>query len=202
MKKERVSNYWLWLVQTGLCLAISFLGAGHCAAESLFEPEKFSSLTEDVRAREVGDAITLLILETSSAKAQADTSTDQELGVNANLSDTERSESANLDLGMSRGASGATARQGALKAQISARIEQVEESGMLFINGIQEIVVNGEQQVIKASGWVRADDITPENTVYSSRLTDAKIEYTGYGSVGDANTEGYLYKMLNFLGLI
>ena len=75
-----------------------------------------------------------------------------------------------------------------------------------FLNRSEDVdnrhTINGEQQRILLSGIVRPEDISPQNTILSTRLADAHITYTGNGSVSNAQDHNYIYKILSFVGLV
>lgn len=70
------------------------------------------------------------------------------------------------------------------------------------IQGIQSVVVNGEEQQIRLSGLVRPEDVTAENTVWSHRIADARVELTGIGVISESQRQGILYRMFKWLRLM
>ena len=71
-----------------------------------------------------------------------------------------------------------------MKAAITASITEESKNGLLKVEGKQQIIVDGQKQIISVSGWIRSSDISSENTVLSTRLSDANIEYTGFENRG------------------
>lgn len=53
------------------------------------------------------------------------------------------------------------------------------------------------QEWVQFSGIVRLADVSPENRIASSRVADARIEYSGNGSVQRASREGWLSRFFN-----
>ena len=49
------------------------------------------------------------------------------------------------------------------------------------------------------SGIVRRVDVDTRNTVLSSAIADAKIEYSGLGVVDDVQRPGWLIRILNWI---
>ena len=82
------------------------------------------------------------------------------------------------------------------------QIKEVFPDNKYLVEGAQLITINGEQQRILLSGVVRAEDITTQNTILSTRLADAHITYTGRGSVSNSQDHNYIYKILSFVGLV
>ena len=93
--------------------------------------------------------------------------------------------------------SGATARKGELAASITARVTEVLPNGNLKILGKREIRVNNETQYLALTGIVRPRDISSENVVLSTYISDAKIVYTGTGVVNDPQSPGWLVRVLD-----
>ena len=76
---------------------------------------------------------------------------------------------------------------------------QVRPNGNLFIKGTREIKVNSETQYIILSGLIRPEDISPGNTILSSYIGNAKIEYSGDGSISDKQKPGWLTRIVDFI---
>jgi flagellar L-ring protein precursor FlgH len=93
--------------------------------------------------------------------------------------------------------SGATKRSGNLAASITARVTRVLPNGNLEILGKREITVNNEKQYIALTGIIRPRDISSNNVVLSTYISDAKIVYTGTGVVNDRQNPGWLARVLD-----
>lgn len=169
-------------------------------AENLYDERSFRPLVADIRAREVGDPVTVLIVENSSAESRANTSEDASFSLNAGIKDATGPASAGLDVESNSDGAARTARGGNLRAQVSARVEKKLENGNLFIRGKQTIRVNGEEQEIQLEGVVRPVDIAGSNVVLSTRIMDAKIEYSGQGWVSRSQNPGLFMRLLQFMG--
>ena len=72
----------------------------------------------------------------------------------------------------------------------------------MYVSGRQQILVNGEKQLIELSGRVRPIDVTEANTVLSSRIADANITYIGDGILAEKQKQGILTHILGWLGLL
>lgn len=172
------------------------------AQDSLINPSMYRSLTADRRAHGVGDALTVLVLEASSASASANTAANNSIQLGATAQNRRGDYGGTLGFSGSDSGLGQTSRSGAVEAQLSVRVVQVAPNGMLKIQGSQSMVVNGETQSIRLAGWVRPEDVSAANTVISSRISDARIEFTGRGDISKAQREGLLYRFAKWLGLI
>ncbi|NTV49466.1 MAG: flagellar basal body L-ring protein FlgH [Geobacteraceae bacterium] len=168
------------------------------------------NLTDDLKARQRGDIITIIISETASASKEAKTGTSRDSSVGAgipNLMGLEKSilksnfnDLANIikaNANSSFKGSGSTTRQENLKATITARVVDVMPNGNLNIEGRRNIKVNEEDQIIILEGTVRSRDISPDNTVNSIYVADARISYSGRGIISDNQSPGWLMNIFN-----
>jgi len=168
-------------------------------------------LTEDFKARRRGDIITIVITETSSASkaAKTDTSRDTKIAagvpnfmgletagtITRNLGDL--SNLLNASAKSSYAGAGSTSRQENLNATITAKVVEVLSNGNLQIEGRRNIKVNDEDQEIILEGTVRPRDISPNNTVNSIYIADAKISYSGRGIISDRQKPGWLMNIID-----
>jgi flagellar L-ring protein precursor FlgH len=162
------------------------------------------SLFADQKATRVGDAVTVLVVESSSASNDAQTSAERESNISFSAAgQAGTSTLPDVSLGVGSGNSfkgqGATSSRGSLRAKISARVDSVLANGNLVINGKRTIIINGEEQVITLAGIVRPSDIQADNSVYSYNISDAQIAFEGSGIVSRAQGPGWITKLLHWL---
>lgn len=162
------------------------------------------SLFSDQKAAGVGDAVTILIVETSSASNDARTlsgrSDDLSLGGNLNTgSGTGTDVSLNLGTKRAFKGEGATQTRGSVRGKLSAQVDSVLANGNLVIIGNRSVTVNGEEQTISVRGIVRPSDIQADNSVYSFNIAEAVITVRGDGIVSEVQGPGLLTKFLHFL---
>jgi flagellar L-ring protein precursor FlgH len=172
------------------------------SAINLFDEMNYRPYIADKKAFLVGDVITVIVIENSDAKTSADLSSEKDLKSALEVGVRQRSEEASLGLRGREHAQAKTERVGKIKASLSVQIKDVLPNGRYCIRGNQHIQINGELQTIILSGIVRQEDISPQNTVLSTRIGDAQITYTGDGSVSDSERRNYIYRALSFLGLV
>ena len=162
-----------------------------------------NSLYSDHKARQIGDVLTILIVEQSKASSEATTATKKETGIDidSKMGGQDFKPLFGLDAGLDNKFSGAgkTQRQGTLKARISAAVMKVRDNGDLEVQGSRELDVNGEKEVITVSGVVRPADISAQNSVFSYNVADAKISYKGKGTVNNGHRPGLLARFFNWL---
>ena len=94
---------------------------------------------------------------------------------------------------------GSTARTERLTATVPALVRKVLPNGNLFIEGHRVILVNSEEHHFYISGVVRPIDIDQENSVKSSMVADAEIEFTGRGILTDNQRQGWLSRYFGWI---
>jgi flagellar L-ring protein precursor FlgH len=190
---------------SALCLVVVLsFGAGTAAAtqQSLIDPATFRGPAADQRAYRVGDVLTVVVLEATTALSQAGTASDKSTGVTASMTSLRnKTYDANFAIDGKRNGTAQTTRVGQLSAQITVRVTGVEASGLLRISGRQSMVINGESQSIILSGLVRAEDISATNTVMSNQIADADVSVSGTGVVSEAQKRGLISRVMGWLGL-
>jgi flagellar L-ring protein precursor FlgH len=169
----------------------------------MIDPVGYHGLAEDRRAHRVGDTLTVLVVETSRASAAANTDSANDVQLSAGLRTNNRNRSGALTIGGSDTGTGQTTRSGALQAQLSVRVTDVDvQANTLRIHGEQSVVVNGETQRIALTGSVRPEDIGSNNTIPSTRISEAVIEFTGRGDVSAPQRRSIIYRVTKWLGLL
>ncbi|MFH1090542.1 MAG: flagellar basal body L-ring protein FlgH [Pseudomonadota bacterium] len=180
---------------------------------SLFTDNVRANLFTDLRAANIGDIVTINIVETASASKDAKTELGRDNKLKAGISTLLGYETeipinkASIQPSALIGANytseftgeGKTSRKENLKAQISARIIEVLPNGNLVIRGSREITVNYEKQIMIIQGVIRAEDISPDNTINSQYIADANISYTGKGDVSRQQRQGWLARLLDII---
>jgi flagellar L-ring protein precursor FlgH len=171
-------------------------------AENLYNENNFRSLTSDRRAHQVGDLLTVTVLENSSASATAGTNTDKADSTGVNFASPTSQKNYSLGLQDKFGGTGEIARTGKLLAQISISIVDIERNGDFRVKGEQIIDINGEKQAIHIDGIVRPNDIDENNTILSSKISDAHITYVGDGVLAESQHKGWLSRLISILGFL
>ena len=91
---------------------------------------------------------------------------------------------------------GTTKRTGVVSAYLSARVKDVLPNGDMVIEGIKEIKVNNERQLLMLFGVVRAKDIGPNNVVSSTVIANMLVQIDGKGILSDNLKPGWLYRAI------
>lgn len=160
-----------------------------------------TSLFSDVRALKVGDLVTILIVESTSATSSADTKTSKKFtskgGPGTGYLGFLKAWGISEDESFQGG--GTTNRSGKLSAKLTSRIVDILPGGNYKVEGTQVITINNEKQLITLSGIIRPQDIGPGNTVSSNSVADAQIKYEGKGPLARKQKGGLLFKLIDWL---
>ncbi len=177
---------------------------------SIFQSGYQITLYEDIRARRVGDIITVVLTEQTNASKQASTSTAKDTSIELE-SPTLFGREFKFDLLGKRNATLATGVAGAnsfdgtgdaaqsnsLTGNITVTVAEVFPNGNLLVRGQKRLTINQGNEYVQFSGIVRPLDVSADNTVLSTKVADARIAYIGDGVVADANTQGWLGRFFN-----
>ncbi|MFV0277657.1 MAG: flagellar basal body L-ring protein FlgH [Parahaliea sp.] len=167
----------------------------------LFRDVGHLSLFSDTRAHRVGDIVSVILVESTDASKSADTS----LGKDSTLSmpnptlfgeAVSINDRYNLGIDMNSASSfegkGASAQSNSLRGSIAVQVAQVLPNGNLYVQGEKWIRINKGDEYIRLRGIIRPEDLSPSNTISSTRIADARISYSGRGAVNESNTPGWL----------
>jgi len=157
-------------------------------------------LFEDIKARQVGDLLTVILDEQTDASKSASTgiTKDNTTDITAPtiLGQTPKLNGNPLSTGLesSTDFSGEadSTQSNKLQGSITVTVSEVLPNGNLRIQGEKWIAINQGDEYVRLRGIVRPSDIGPSNTVLSTRVADAKITYRGKGAVADSNAAGWL----------
>ncbi|WP_111638081.1 flagellar basal body L-ring protein FlgH [Marinomonas shanghaiensis] len=155
----------------------------------------------DQKASKVGDILTINLNETttstkanaatvsksSSATIENPTVLGQELKVDTTLPQQGTDFSGNASANQNNSLSGT----------ISVTVFRTYPNGLLAVRGEKWLRLNQGDEYIRFSGVVRKQDISPNNTVDSERVADARITYSGTGDVAAGSEQGWVSRLLN-----
>jgi flagellar L-ring protein precursor FlgH len=183
----------------GAAVFLSSLPAG---ATSLWNDESRAVFVKSARHR-VGDLLTLIIVEQSSAVSQNKSQGQEETGFHVgpgegllnNLLPYMRA-----GAGSSYSGSGSANTSSQLTARLTVTVVAIEqETGNLVVEGRQKIRINNEDQDLVVRGRIRPEDVRADNTILSSYLADAEIEYKGKGTITNHSRPGIITRFFSWL---
>lgn len=175
-------------------------------AGSLYQASYGMSLFEDPKARRVGDILTVVLSERTQASKSANTETKKDANVQV---------PAPLVFGRPVTAGGVeilatdiesntkfkgeadSDQSNRLDGSITVSVAQVLPNGNMVIQGEKWLGLNQGEEVIRLRGIVRPRDVSPDNTVLSTKIANAEIRYTGVGALADSNSPGWLTRFFN-----
>ncbi|WNO07967.1 flagellar basal body L-ring protein FlgH [Teredinibacter sp. KSP-S5-2] len=177
---------------------------------SLYSNNTSVDLFSDVKAKRVGDIITIVLNErtTSSKQNNIDLKKENTIGIESNDSGAGtvfgiQPTIGNLGLGANltgnrefKGEAGAD-QSNKLQGNISVTVVEVFPNGTLSVRGEKWITLNRGDEFIRISGLVRPEDVSPSNTVSSMKIANARITYAGRGELAESQEMGWLSRFFN-----
>ncbi len=163
-------------------------------------------LYTDARALRENDLVVVRIEEIADAKRSADTDMTHRSDLSATAAFLRAASETGPAQTVVQGSFdkrfqglGTTARTERLTATVPALVRNVLPNGNLFIEGHRVVLVNSEEHHFYISGVVRPIDIDQENSVKSSMVADAEIEFTGRGILSENQRQGWLSRLLGWV---
>lgn len=171
------------------------------AAEDLYKGGAFPAIASDIKAAAVGDAVTIVIFENASASNRVTNRSSKQTQLGGGLSAGSIDERGSLDFGGGFTGTGEVSRSEQLVARITAQVTGMAPNGDMMIEGQHNMLINGENRNIRIRGRIRPVDIMSDNSVISSRIADAEINFDGKGFVSRSAKPGLLNRIFSFLGI-
>ena len=163
------------------------------------------SLFTDIKAHRVGDILTVLIYEQSSATQQVEsknektTEADTKGGPGIGSLDFIPLFGASAESKYKHDGKGENLRRGNLRARMSVTVVGVKDNGDLIIKGSRVVGISKDKESLELSGVVRSRDIKPDNSIESYLIADAEIHYTGKGNASTAARPGFFSRLISWL---
>ncbi|MBF0219652.1 MAG: flagellar basal body L-ring protein FlgH [Gammaproteobacteria bacterium] len=173
---------------------------------SIFQPGQGMLLFEDSKAHRIGDLLTIRLAEKTNASKAANTTTAKSTTASlaaptlfgSTVSHNGRDIlSASLSGDNSFSGDGASSQSNSLSGNITVSVSQVLSNGNLVIRGEKLLTLNQGDEFVRISGIVRPADISPDNSVDSTKIANAEIIYGGDGAVASANEMGWAARFFN-----
>lgn len=167
---------------------------------SIFQGAGGRSVFEDRRARYIGDTLTVNIVERNAASTKSNTKSGRDsamsAGVNGYSGLPGKSLLGNIGLGLESSnefdSSGESKADNTFTSTITATVTEVLPNGNLIVSGEKQVAINQGNEFIRFSGVVNPSNITTANSVNSSQVADARIEYKGSGYLAENQQPGWL----------
>ena len=173
----------------------SIFPGGAIAAQGNYRP-----LFEDYRARNVGDTMTIVLNERTAASSNGQSNANKKSEVSAEISALNKIPGSNALNNLNIAGSsentfsggGASSANNAFTGNITVTVIEVLPNGNLLVSGEKVISINHGDEFIRFSGIVNANQISSSNTVISTQVADARVEYKSRGYVSESQVMGWL----------
>ncbi|GAB5486484.1 MAG: hypothetical protein Pars2KO_00540 [Parasphingorhabdus sp.] len=179
--------------------------SGDIANGAIFQSTSgYAALTSGTRASMKGDIITILLVERTQAAKSNSASKDRNGGFSLtppttglfslfSPSDASASGSQNFS------GSGSAQQSNSLQGQISVTVAESYANGTMLVRGQKLTSLNRGDEHMQFSGLIRAIDVSSDNTIPSTKVADARINYGGTGEIASASKQGWLQKFFSFI---
>ena len=163
------------------------------------------SLFTDIKAHKIGDLLTVMIFEDAQASNESQMQTQEKNEGTTSSSggigplDFIPLFGVDAESDVKYDGKGSNSRRGSLKARMTVEVVDERQNGDLVILGTRVIAINSEQETMTLSGIVRPEDISPDNTISSYNIANAKINYNGKGPASDGSRPGLVTRILNWI---
>jgi flagellar L-ring protein FlgH len=160
----------------------------------------------DLRARAVGDILTIMLVERTNASKESSTSTAKGSSVDTGFpviagvpitSDGEPILNNEFESDTTFDGQADSSQSNRLDGSITVTVAERLPNGNLLVRGEKLITINQGEEFIRLEGIIRPVDIGPENTVASTKVADAAITYSGRGNLAATNRPGWLTRFFN-----
>jgi flagellar L-ring protein precursor FlgH len=173
---------------------------------AIYQSGQQIELFADLKARRVGDVLTIRLTEATNASKSAVTKTTKTTGVNNTgptvLGRTITTGGVPIFTTTLAGADsfdgeGSSTQGNSLAGSLTVTVMEVQLNGNLVVQGDKTLKLNQGDEFVHVSGVVRVADIQADNTVTSDRVSDAHISYSGKGVIDSSNRMGWLARFFN-----
>ena len=188
---------------TATCASLVLL-AGNLPAQSLWRDDISRPMVADKRAAGIGDILTIVVSETTTATKNNETKTSKQSSWSAAVSSflfpgfaQYKGSTPAIDYtsNLKHDGAGAINNSESIVAHVAVKVVDVLPNHSLVIEGKRETAFGGEQQTIVLRGIVRLDYVSANNTVFSYNIADASIHIISKGTVSDSQRKGWFTRV-------
>lgn len=192
-----------WMQPIAL-VAVALSLAQVALADGIYPIEKKRSMFADRRANAIGDVVTVVIVESTTAVQSADvglkrTGESSATGGSGLWGLMKLVPRASIGGSTAQTGSGSTARNSRLTTTLTCRISEITPTGQLVIKGDRTMKINDDLQTLRFSGIARVEDVAQDNTLSSNMVANAQIEVFGKGPVEKHARPGLLNRIFELL---
>ncbi len=165
-------------------------------------------LGTDAKAARLHDVVMIVVTESLAASTDGQVKNTRASNANTNITSlfgTLAKANALQNLVGQTSASGLTAQgqsttNSSLTTTFGAEVVDVLPNGMLVVQATRQLTFSQQTQLIKLRGLVRPEDVSAQNQVLSTAMTDLELEVTGKGIINDTTyRQNPLWRLLEKL---
>jgi flagellar L-ring protein FlgH len=168
-------------------------------AGSLFQTASYRPAFEDRRARQVGDSVTIQIVENVTASQKSTSTVNRNTSADSAITAlpfNDLAGLAKLNIGATTNnnfsGKGGTESANTFAGSITATVIEVLPNGHMVVAGEKQIGVNQNVDVLRFSGTIDPRMMQPGSTISSTQVSNVRVESRGRGAQGEAQTVGWL----------
>ena len=173
---------------------------------AIYQAGQQMELFADLKARRIGDILTIKLNESTAASKNAVTKTTKTTTV-ADSAPTIFGQSmtvggrpilsTTLNGANAFDGEGASTQSNSLAGSLTVTVTDVQANGNLVVQGDKTLKLNQGEEFVHIAGVIRPADIATDNTVTSDKIADARISYSGKGVTDSSNRMGWLARFFN-----
>ena len=172
---------------------------------AIFQAESgYAPLTSGQRAAQVGDIITIVLVERTQGTSTSTSATDHNGSIGLTPPTTGPlalfgATDATMGGNSTFAGHGQTGQANSLVGEISVVVSEVLPNGTMRVRGEKLLHINRGNETIRIAGLIRPGDIGADNRIASTRVADAQIDYVGRGEIARASRQGWLQRFFSIL---
>jgi flagellar L-ring protein precursor FlgH len=173
---------------------------------AIFHAGYDTGLFQNPTAHNVGDIVTILLQESTTAQKSSQTDTAKAtkdslsapslLGIPMSIHGHSFL-SGSINNANSFSGAGDSKQSDSLVGAITVTVVRRLPNGNLVVRGQKLVQINTGEEYVRLQGIIRPVDIAPDNTISSQDVADAQIAYGQTGALADANQPGLLSRFFN-----
>jgi len=192
------------LFAIALALLLAFTVPAHAGSLWPASGQPVKSMFADRKAAAKGDIITIIVAESAVAQSSQSKVSTRDSSLQDAITrfiypglGTHKGQLPGITAGGSASYSGGgdVSNSQSLTARAAVLVTDVLPNGNLVIEGVRVVTFSGETQYVVLRGLVRPDDITRDNSVISTNIADARVEFHAEGALTEAQKRGWLAKV-------
>ncbi len=174
------------------------------ATGAIYQPTVYGNypLFEDRRPRNVGDIVTIIIQERTNASKNVSTASSRTGSAGLGLNSVPKffppgfgpQQGFDMEGNNDAQGTGSSRADNLFTGTITTTVVQVLPNGNLLVAGDKQMAINRGSEHVRFSGVVDPRSITGANTVMSTQVADARIEFRSQGRMDEVQEMGWLQR--------